>query len=301
MKLLYYPGCTLKTTAKNFEDSAIKSLQVLGIELVELNRWNCCGTVYSLASDDLIHQLAPIRNLIRVKEQGDRVSGNGDREVRPQVVTLCAMCYNTLKRAELLVTQDDEKRSKINDFMDREKIKYDGGVKILHLLEVLKEFGFDKIRKYVKRNMADLKVVSYYGCMLLRPKEVAIDDTENPTILQEFIKSIGAEPIGFPYLNECCGSYQTVGQVDFVVDRAYKILSLANELGADLIVTSCPLCEFNLDTRQREVQAKYSGFKTIPVLYFTQLLAVAMGMDKEKCRFDLNYIDPTKTLNQFGH
>lgn len=288
MKLLYYPGCTLKTTAKNFEDSAIATLKKLGIDLVELDRWNCCGTVYSFASDDLIHQVAPIRNLVRVKEKGD-----------DKVVTLCAMCYNTLRRANLLVNEDSEKKDKINDFMDREEVNYDGSVRILHLFEVLKELvGFDKIKDKVKKPLTGLKVAPYYGCMLVRPKEVAIDEPENPTIFEDFLTSIGAEPIEFPYFNECCGSYQTVNEVDFVVDRTYKILGLANSLGADIVATSCPLCEFNLDSRQKETQVKYPDFKPMPVLYFTQLLALAMDLDKKACRFDLNYISPDEVLKK---
>ncbi len=282
MRLSYYPGCTLKTTAKNFESSAIASFENLGIELKELKRWTCCGTVYSLASDDLIHHLAPIRNLIRVKEEGEN-----------RVVTFCSMCYNTLKRSNIRIRNSEEDRDKINDFMDREEINYQGDVEVLHSLEVLRdEIGFDKIKEKVKRPLEGLKVAPYYGCMLLRPEEAGIDDLENPCILENFIETLGAEPIDFPYKNECCGSYQTVNAVDIVVDKAYSILKYAKDMGADVVITSCPLCEFNLDARQREVKARYPDFEEIPVLYFTQMLAIALGLDPEVCRFDLNYISP---------
>ncbi|RKZ21224.1 heterodisulfide reductase, subunit B, partial [bacterium] len=136
MRISYYPGCTLKSTAKNFEISAIAVAKELGIEFVELSRWNCCGTVYSMTSDDVMHQLAPIRNLIRVKEDGfDRV------------VTLCSMCFNTLKRANILVQRDREKLDKINDFMYLENIDYAGDVEVLHFLEILRDdVGWDEIR-----------------------------------------------------------------------------------------------------------------------------------------------------------
>ena len=154
MKISYFPGCTLKTMAKNFEDSALASMSSLGIEMVELPRWNCCGTVYCLTSDDLIHQVAPIRNLIRVKEQKNK-----------RVVTLCSMCYHTLKRADKLVKEDREKLDKLNDFMDREDVKYGGEVEVLHLLEILKnEVGFNRITKKVKVSLEVLKVAPYYGC-----------------------------------------------------------------------------------------------------------------------------------------
>ncbi len=286
MKLSYYPGCTLKTNAKNFEDSAIAVLKTLGVELVELPRWNCCGTVYSLASDDLIHKLAPIRNLIRVKEQGE------DR-----LVTLCAMCYNTLKRANIFVKKDKESRDKMNDLMDREKINYEGDVKVFHILELLRdEIGFDEIGKKVKRKFNGFKVAPYYGCLLLRPEEAGIDDMENPTLLENLFNSLGVETVDFPYKNECCGAYQTVNKVDLVVQRTYTIINYAKKLGADMVVTSCPLCEFNLDRRQEEVKKKFPDFEGLPVLYFTQIMGLAFGLDKKSLRFDLNYINPEPLL-----
>lgn len=286
MKLSYYPGCTLKTNAKNFEDSAIAALNELGVELVELPRWNCCGTVYSLTSDDLIHKLAPIRNLIRVKEQGEDM-----------VVTFCAMCYNTLKRANIFVQENEESRDKMNDLMDREEINYEGDVKVVHILEFLRdEIGFDEIAKKVKRRSNGLNVASYYGCLLLRPEEVGIDDMENPTILENLLKALDVGTVDFPYNNECCGAYHTVNKVDLVAQRTYTIINYAKKLGADMLITSCPLCEFNLDRRQKEVKKKFPDFEELPVLYFTQLMGLAFGLDKKSLRFDLNYINPEPLL-----
>lgn len=286
MKISYFPGCTLKTMAKNFEDSALASASFLGVELVELPRWNCCGTVYSLTSDDLIHQVASIRDLIRVKERKDT-----------RAVTLCSMCYHTLKRANKLVQEDSEKLDKLNNLMDREDVKYDGGVQVLHLLEILKnEVGFSQIAKKIKIPLKGLKVAPYYGCLLLRPPEVGLDDPENPTILKDFLESIGAEAIDYPYETECCGSYHTVVNVDLVVERAYDILNSAINRGAEAIVLSCPLCDFNLDNRQKEIKEKFSDFKGIPIFYFTQLLALSLGLDEKVCRFELNFVDPRPLL-----
>jgi len=286
MKISYFPGCTLKTTAKNFEESALASLSFLGIDVVELPRWNCCGTVYSLTDDDLMHQIAPVRNLIRVKEQKDT-----------RVVTLCSMCYNTLKRANNLVKEDEEKLNKLNDFMYRENVKYDGKVEVLHLLEVLKnEVGFSEVAKKVKRSLKGLRVANYYGCLLLRPPEVGLDDPEHPTILNDLLHSLGAEVIDYPYETECCGSYHTVVNVDLVVERAYDILNSAISQGAEAVVLSCPLCNFNLDNRQKEIKKKFPDFKGIPVFYFTQLLALSLGLDERVCRFELNFVNPYPLL-----
>jgi len=247
MKISYYPGCTLKNNAKNFEDSTLCSLKYLGVEVEELLKWNCCGTVFSFATDDLIHHVAPIRNLIRVKES------NSDK-----VMTLCAMCYNTLKRANNRVKNDPESLEKINNFMDREEVEY------------------------------------------TRPKEIGFDDLENPVVLENLMAALGAEPIDFPYKTECCGAYQTVDKPEIVADRNYQILTSAQEQGAEVMAVSCPLCAFNLDHRQKETLRKYPEFKNIPILYFTQLIAIALGCPEEALRFDLHYVDPKPILKEKG-
>lgn len=289
MKVAYYPGCTVKSSGVHFESSAKGVLDVLGVELKELDRWTCCGTVYSLTSDDLMHHLAPIRNLIRVKEQGDS-----------RVVTLCSMCYNTLKRANILVQKDIEKREKVKDFMYKEVVGYEGGVEVVHLLELLKEMGYDTIREKVQVPLDGLRIAPYYGCMLLRPEEAAIDDRENPTVLENLISLTGAETVNFPYKNECCGSYQTLRRPDIVIERTRTIIDAARSSGADMILTSCPLCMYNLEGKQEDVAEVHYGFKGLPVLYFTQLLALALGLDESKTRFDLNSVDPARMLEEKG-
>jgi heterodisulfide reductase subunit B len=290
MKLTYYPGCTLKNKAENFESSAIFALNHLGIEVQELPRWNCCGTVFSLTTDDLMHHLAPIRNLIRVKEV------NSDK-----VMTLCSMCFNTLKRANEYIKNDQEALDKLNQFMYREKIKYDGDVEVLHLLELLKdEVKFENIKSKVVKPLTDLKVASYYGCYLVRPQEIGIDDVENPTIIEELIGLLGGIPVDFPYKTECCGSYQTVDNPEIIAERTFQILQSVQKNQADVVVVSCPLCAFNLDHRQKETVQQFPEFKHIPVLYFTQLMAIAFGSPEDVLRFDLHYIDPKPILKEKG-
>lgn len=290
MKISYYPGCTLKNNAKNFEDSAICSLKQLGVEVEELSRWNCCGTVFSLAADDLMHHLAPIRNLIRVKE------ANSD-----SVMTLCAMCYNTLKRANERVKNDQESLDRINDFMYREEIEYKGDVKILHLLELLRdEVKFENVAEKVVTPLKNLKVANYYGCYLIRPKEIGLDDPENPTILENLTALLGADAVDFPFKTECCAAYQTVDKPEVVAERTNQILTSAQNQGAEVVAVSCPLCAFNLDQRQKETVQIYPEFKNIPVLYFTQLLALALGCPEESLGLNLNYIDPKPILKEKG-
>lgn len=288
MKLSYYPGCTLKNHAKNFEDSALCSLNHLGIEVEEIPRWNCCGTVFSLSTDDLMHHLAPIRNLIRVKESGS-----------DSVMTLCSMCYHTLKATDQRMKSNPEDLKTINDFMYRESVKYQGDVKVLHLLEILRdEVKFENLAKKVEKPLKNLKTASYYGCLLVRPKELGFDDMENPVIMENLMAALGAGTIDFPYKTECCASYQTVDKPEIVADRTHSIITSARNMGADVMVVSCPLCAFNLDHRQKNTAQKYPEFKSMPVLYFTQLTALAFGCGEKDLGFDLHYVDPRPLLKQ---
>ncbi len=286
MDLCYYPGCTLKTTAKNFETSALASIENLGHEMVELPRWNCCGTVHSLATDDLMHHLAPVRTLIRVMDTG------ADR-----VVTLCAMCYNTLKQTNKIILEESEKRDRINNFLDDER-DYDGSVSVLHLLEFLRdEVGFDEIRNKVKRPLYGLKIAPYYGCLLLRPKGIGIDDIEAPKVMEDLIEALGGEVVESPYRIECCGSYHTVDNIEPVIERTKMIVGDSSARGADAIVVGCPLCFFNLDYRQKDVKARHKEFNSIPIFYFTQLLAIALDLEETICDFDEHFVDPRGLLH----
>ena len=280
--IAYYPGCTLKDQALGFEDTAIAVLKELDVELAELSRWNCCGTVYSLASDNLMFQTAPIRNLVRVKEDGF-----------DSVVTLCSMCYNTLKRANDLVRDDAEKLEKLNLFMNREETDYTPDIKVYHLLEFLRdEVGFDKVREKATQPLEGIKLAAYYGCLLTRPETLGFDDIEDPTSIDDLIRAMGAEPVDYPYKLECCGSYETVTTPADVAERTYAIVNSAASAGAQAILTSCPLCFYNLDSRQEIAKKAHGDLKSVPVLYLTQPLAVAFGLDPEICRFDKCHIDP---------
>ena len=275
MQLSYYPGCTLKTRARHFEDSAIAAMAALGVNLVELPRWNCCGTVYSLADDDLVHHVAPVRNLIRVREQGSS-----------RVVTLCSFCYNTLKRADLLMKGNPEARDALNRFMD-EETDYDGQVEVSHLLQVLRDdIGWEAVAGKVRRPLDGLKVVAYYGCTLTRPEEAAIDSVERPTVLQKLLETLGASVIDFPLATECCGSFEIVGNAESVTERTRAILGTAARVGAEVVVVSCPLCSHNLGERRVDPARKGSDFAAMPVVYFSQLLALALGVAPGDCGFD---------------
>lgn len=289
MKLAYYPGCTLKNQAKNLEDSAVGALAALGFETVELDRWNCCGAVYSLADDDLVHILAPVRDLIRAKDQGFN-----------KVMVLCSMCYNTLARANLLMKNDAVKRDAINAFMEEES-NYSGEVEVVHLLNFLRdEVGWDQLQKAVKNPLTDLKLAPYYGCTLTRPEEISIDASVNPSIFSDCLKALGGSVVSFDRAEECCSSYQMISNPPAAMETASRIITSAEQNGADALVMSCPLCEYNLGRRQGDILKKYEKLQPLPTFYFTQLLALALGVDPGVCRFDLNSPSSLNLLKEKG-
>ena len=193
---------------------------------------------------------------------------------------------------------DPEKRDQIEDLV---RFEYSGEVRVRPPLDVVvSDIGLDAVKARVEAPLSGLKVVGYYGCLLVRPKEIGLDDVENPTILETLTTVLGADPIDFPYKTECCASYQTVDKPEIVAERTYQILSSAQSLGADVVTVSCPLCAFNLDHRQKETVKQYPEFKSIPILYFTQLLAIALDCPEETLRFDLHHINPKPVLKDRG-
>lgn len=274
MKISYYPGCTLKSKARNFEDSALASLAALGIEVEELDRWNCCGAVYSLTEDDLLHQLGPVRVLIRAQEAGSQ-----------QVVTLCSQCYNTLARANRLMREDPEKSHTLNEFMT-EEADYRGEVEVVHFLQLIRDrIGWDGLRAAVKTPLEGIRVAPFYGCTLLRPQEVSIDEPGRPKILLDFIAALGATPVDFPAADECCGAYEVLAFPEAARKRTQRVVDSARQSQVDALVLSCPLCEYNIGRQQAELG---SPEPELPVYYFSQLLALALGLDEKSCRLELN-------------
>jgi heterodisulfide reductase subunit B len=210
------------------------------------------------------------------------------------------MCCNTLKQTNFRVKEKPDDLETLNLFMDREN-DYKGTVKVMHFLEFLRdEVGFKVLKKKVKNPLKGMKIMPYYGCMLLRPREVAIDDAEEPTIMDDLLTALGAEVIDNPFKIECCGSYHTIEEKKLVSDRAYRITKFAIDRGADAIMLSCPLCRFNLDVRGKEAEKLYKNYKQVPVYYYSQLIAVALGLDPKYCGFGDHAVDPILLLKKKG-
>jgi heterodisulfide reductase subunit B len=283
MGIPYYPGCTLSTKAKNYDRSGRAVMTALGgnhpgrFELVELPEWQCCGATFPLMLDDSMALIAPTRVLYQAQQAGERVA------------TLCAICFHVLRRSQALLERDPEMLDRINWFTEQEY----SGVQVVHLLEVLRDdVGWKSLAEQVTRPLAGLRVAPYYGCLLLRPyDEIDLDDPEDPVILHDLVRALGAEPVDFPFNIECCGSYLTVKEPQVSETLSKDIVASAREHSAQVIVTACPLCQFNLDYPQREMEIGLTGDE-VPILYFTQLMAIALGLPEEDWGLEDHHVDP---------
>ena len=262
MKYSYYPGCTLKTKAKDLDEYARKSAKVLGFDLEEVENWQCCGGVYPLGTDEIATKLSSVRTLNAAKEKGQ------------ELVTICSACHHVIKRVNDDMKNVEDIQIKANNYMKLEE-PYKGETTVLHYLEVLRDrIGFDKSKEKVVCPFEGKKIGAYYGCLLLRPgKVMAFDNPENPTIMEDFIRAIGAEPVIYPYRNECCGGYISLKEPDMAKNMCNKIMESSAGFGADMLITACPLCKYNLTK---------NGNESLPVYYFTELLAEALGVKKSK-------------------
>ena len=261
MKYSYFPGCTLRTKARDLDAYARVSARALGFELEEIDNGQCCGGVYPLGSDEIATKLSSVRALNQAKEKGQ------------DLVTLCSACHHVIKRVNDDMKNVEDIRTRANNYMKLEE-PYAGETEVLHFLEVLRDrVGFDELKKKVVSPLKGKKIGAYYGCLLLRPgKIMAFDNPENPTIIEDFIRAIGATPVVYPYRNECCGGYISLKEKDMSRNMCNNIMDSAAGFGAEMLITACPLCLYNLNK---------SGNGKLPVHYFTELLAEALGVKEE--------------------
>ncbi len=257
MKLSYFPGCTLKNKAKSLDIYARKSSELFGITLEEIDNWQCCGGVYSTAKNDVATKLASVRALKQAYEKGQAL------------VTVCSACHNVIKQTNHLMKNDTAIAKKIDRYINDGSM-YTGQAQVYHYLEMLRDIvGFDEIRKKVVNPLNGKKIGAYYGCLLLRPSSVMqMDNPENPTIMEELISALGGQSIIYANRNECCGGYIAMESGELARKKSNQVIENAKKAGAEMIITACPLCRYNL----------IKNGSDIPVVYFTELLAQALGI-----------------------
>ena len=256
MKVTYFPGCTLKNKAKVLDEYARNCAEVLGVTLEEPEMWQCCGGVFTSACDEVATKLSSVRLLKDAVDKGQ------------PLVTVCSACHNVVKQTNHAMQNNEAFASKVNAYMGEDG--YHGEATVYHYLELLRDaVGYDTLKEKVVNPLKGKKIACYYGCLLLRPSGVMqMDDPENPTIMEDLVKALGATPVVFANRNECCGGYVSMENPALAAKKSNAVVENAKAMGADMIITACPLCRYNLVKNGAD----------IPVVYFTELLAEAFGI-----------------------
>ena len=259
MKFSYFPGCTLKNKAKDLDIYARRSAEVLGITLEEIENWQCCGGVFSTAKDEVATKLSSVRALKEAKSKDQ------------PLVSVCSACHNVIKQTNHAMQTDKEFADKVNRYMAEEP--YNGETQVYHYLEMHRDVaGFDAVKAKVVNPLKGKKIAAYYGCLLLRPNSVMkMDDPENPKIMEDLIKAMGADAVVYANRNECCGGYVSFESPELAKKKSLAVVENAKAAGAEMIITACPLCKYNLIKNGAD----------IPVVYFTELLAEALGVKED--------------------
>ncbi|MEN3046860.1 MAG: CoB--CoM heterodisulfide reductase iron-sulfur subunit B family protein [Candidatus Hydrothermales bacterium] len=281
-KFFYYPGCSLKGTSLAYEKSLLAVFRYFGFEAPELPDWNCCGATSYMSIDEMAAFSLAARNLaIAEKENKD-------------IVAPCPACYAVLNKAKKYIEEYEDVKNVILKGLEKIGLKeyFKGYVKVRHALDVIiNEIGIENIKSNIKRKLNGVRVFSYYGCLLVRPF-TDFDNPRYPTKLDELIRATGAETVESPLKTKCCGGSLT-GTLESVGLRlSYLIIKEAKRRGAHLIVTVCPLCQFNLEAYQDKMEKTFNDKLGIPVIFFTQLLGVALEIDKKELGFEHSLIYP---------
>jgi len=284
MKYAYFPGCSLESTGREFGQSTELVAEALGIELVEIPDWSCCGATSAHNLDHTLSVALPARSLGIAEEMGC------------DVVAPCAACYNRLRGAEIEMREKPALRDEINSKLEK---KFTGAVSVKSALEVFTTPEvLEKVDANIRKELTGLKPACYYGCLLLRPPKVlGFDDAEDPKSLDKAMETVGAKPVEWYFKNECCGASFGIAKSEIVVKLVGDIISNAKKHGANCIVTACPLCMTNLEMRQTAAGKLRGEDLTMPVFYFTELLGLAMETPGVKKCFASHLVDVNSALD----
>jgi heterodisulfide reductase subunit B len=282
--LAYYPGCSLHSTAKEYDRSSRAVCELLEMKLVEPHGWVCCGSSAAHRADPEKSLRLPMQNLALIEQSGFK-----------EVTMPCAACFQRHKAALHEIRQDESQHRRANEMLDYE---YQDTVRVSNLSQAIHQHvGVQKVAEKVRKPLKGLRVVCYYGCLLTRPPEVTeAEHPENPTDLDEIMQALGAEVLDWSYKTTCCGAAHSLTRPDIVLKLSSNLIQHARQAGADLMAVACPLCHTNLDARQFQMNLE----EPMPVFYFTQLMALALGASEKTAGLHKNLIDPLPLLREKG-
>ena len=282
--IAYYPGCSLHSTATEFNVSTQAVCQALGMNLIEPKGWVCCGSSAAHRSDLNAAVRLPMENLALIEQSGFT-----------EVTMPCAACFNRHKVAQFEIRHDDGHKAAVEEELG---YAYQDSVQVSTVTQaILNHVGAEEVRTRVKKPLEGLRIVCYYGCLLTRPPQVTeAEHPENPTDMDEIVEALGAEVVDWSYKTCCCGAAHSLTRPDIVLSLSGDLISHAREAGADAIAVACPLCHTNLDARQFQMELE----EPMPVLYFTQLMALALGLPEKEAALNKNLVDPRPLLKSKG-
>ncbi|MFB3896362.1 MAG: CoB--CoM heterodisulfide reductase iron-sulfur subunit B family protein [bacterium] len=286
MKYAYYPGCSLSATAKAYDISSKLVSKYLGIELEELEDWNCCGATAYLSVSELLSFTFSARNLALAEKKGQ------------DIVAPCSSCFTILNKTNHYLAEFPKLKEKVDIALAEGGMKYTGSVKVRHLLDIyVNDLGYAKIKSKMNRELKGLNVACYYGCQMVRPKN-EFDDPENPTTLDELVATLGGTPVNYPVKAKCCGSSLMGTREELALQLVQQLLLCAKENNADCIVTTCPLCQINLDAFQDKVNSKFGTKYAIPTLFFPQLVGLALPIPVDDLAIDKGIVSAVNVLEK---
>lgn len=287
----YYPGCSQKGSAREYELSLLKVAGKLGIDLKEIDDWSCCGATSAHATNHRLANALAMRNMLLAEQQGLET-----------LVAPCAACFNRLITTKAECRNHPELRKDVEEVLSA---SVTNTTRILSVIDLFDKAGNGLIGSKRVRDMKGLKAACYYGCLLVRPQElIDTDDCEQPDSMERIVKATGADVVEWNYRTECCGAAHSISRRDIVVDLSKRIIDDALMHGANVMIVACPMCHTNLDMRQRVMRRSYPGHREIPVLYLTELIGLSLGFTVSELGIDLHYVRfnmPGDNMNQTVH
>lgn len=275
MEYTYFPGCSLESAGIAYDKSMRAVFRKLGLGLQELEDWNCCGATIYMSVKETISLAISARNLAIAEKSGR------------DVVAPCSACFTVLKKTQRFLAEKPELRHKVEEALAASKLTYQGSVAVRHPLEVLmNDLGPDVLAEKAVHRLESLHVAPYYGCQVVRPERAFDDDPDVPMYMDRILQRLGAEAVEYPAKVRCCGGMLMTTFNEVAEKLTFEILSCAMENGADCVVTLCPLCQANLELYQERISNRFGREIDIPVLYFTQLLGLALGCSEEELGFE---------------
>ena len=278
MKYAYYPGCSLEKTQRGYDESVREVFKTLGQELIEIDDWNCCGATVYMSVKETVSLAVSSRNLALAEKMG------------MDVLAPCSSCFTVLAKTNRILSELPDMHRDVNEALAEGGLQYSGKTNVRHPLDVLmNDVGIDVILQHRKKDLQGLKIAPYYGCQIVRPDKT-FDDHENPVLMDRLFRSCGGEIVYFPMKVRCCGGMLMTTFEETALKLNKELLGCAQENGADLIVTTCPLCHFNLEAYQNKINKVYKTNFNLPILYFTQLLGIVLGLSPRSIGLDASFI-----------